>query len=311
MKYNFITYIQTFGLKIFISKLLKKVFWKGKTKFSALIRRKNEEIITQYLMKNVVSRMELQKISEQSNSVPGNTPKIIWIMWWQGLEYAPDIVKLCIFQIQKQNPNCEIRIIDQFTYEQYVTVPAKLMDNVKGGKISITHLSDYLRVHLLAQYGGVWMDATLFVTKPLNSKIFESAFYTLRDGVDRNDPAHGRWTIFFMASSPQTPILIFLSMFLETYFDSFDNVIDYLLIDYGMMIAYNIIPDAQNCIDGVPLNNVLWNELYPTLNVDAKEGKAILNDQSTSIFKLSWKSNLIRTFQGEETTYGYMLRVFD
>ncbi|MBQ9553448.1 hypothetical protein IJU97_00315 [bacterium] len=59
-------------------------------------------------------------------------------------------------------------MLDKDNYEKYVTLPAFIIKKVYEHKISITHLSDIIRMALLKQYGGIWVDATMFI----NSNVF-------------------------------------------------------------------------------------------------------------------------------------------
>jgi hypothetical protein len=44
------------------------------------------------------------------------------------------------------------------------------------GKMTVTHFSDILRFNLLKNNGGLWLDATIFVNKPIPEKYFTPIF---------------------------------------------------------------------------------------------------------------------------------------
>ena len=43
----------------------------------------------------------IQKYMKQNSSSNKDIPNIIWVCWWQGLENAPEIVKVCFESIKK------------------------------------------------------------------------------------------------------------------------------------------------------------------------------------------------------------------
>lgn len=98
--------------------------------------------------------------------------KIIWICWLQGIENAPDLVKRCITSWKQNNPGWNIRVLDASSVGLYLD----FSDYVDLAEKTITaaSLSDIVRILLLHEYGGVWVDATLFCNRPLDSWLPEA-----------------------------------------------------------------------------------------------------------------------------------------
>ena len=90
-------------------------------------------------------------------------PKTIWFLWLQGLDKAPSIVSKCYESWVRHNPGWEIIFLDENNLPDYITI--------KPMQITTQALSDIIRINLLAKYGGIWVDATCFCTKPLDSWI--------------------------------------------------------------------------------------------------------------------------------------------
>lgn len=101
----------------------------------------------------------------------------LFVCWWQGMEQAPDIVKKCIFNMKKYVTDREIVIITQQNINRYADIPQYIFEKHKQGKISNTQLSDIIRVCLLAQNGGMWIDSTVLLTAPLPDKIRQADFF--------------------------------------------------------------------------------------------------------------------------------------
>lgn len=99
--------------------------------------------------------------------------KIIWQYWGQGWKYEelPDIVKLCYKSIEKYKGDYTVIRLDNKNLCEYVSFPEFVKEKLKNGNMSYTHFSDLLRLGLLNLYGGVWLDATILLTAPLNDYI--------------------------------------------------------------------------------------------------------------------------------------------
>ena len=50
----------------------------------------------------------------------------------------------------------------------------------KKGIISRTHYSDLLRLEILGNYGGIWLDSTFFCTKPCIDDLFEYPVWSIK-----------------------------------------------------------------------------------------------------------------------------------
>jgi len=99
-------------------------------------------------------------------------PKIIWMMWMQGLEGAPYLVRRCYDSWRHHNPSWRVIFLDETNLHEYVDVAAVLASD---NAIEVQARSDIIRVNLLAEHGGVWVDATCFCCRPLDSWLGEHA----------------------------------------------------------------------------------------------------------------------------------------
>lgn len=102
-----------------------------------------------------------------------NINRTIWILWLQGEDNAPYLVKKCISSWGKQNPDWDVVILSEINLPDYINI--QLPENLE-----IAHQSDLIRLELLAKFGGVWADATTFCMQPLDDwlhKYFNSGFF--------------------------------------------------------------------------------------------------------------------------------------
>ena len=113
----------------------------------------------------------------------------IWFYWNQGWEAAPWFVKLNYISWVTRNPDWKIVFLDDNNVRKY----SRAFEIVERNKesITVTAFSDVLRLDLLANCGGAWVDATLLCTTPLEAwlpgKVSASGFFSFRSGcVDRD-----------------------------------------------------------------------------------------------------------------------------
>ena len=92
--------------------------------------------------------------------------KTIWTCWFQGRETAPHLVKKCLRSWERNNPGWEFRCLDATSIERYIA----LRQHIELSRQSLTaaSLSDIVRILLLREFGGVWVDATLYCNRPLD-----------------------------------------------------------------------------------------------------------------------------------------------
>ena len=113
--------------------------------------------------------------------------KIIWSYWDQGLDEAPEIVKQSIRQWKKLHPDWEVNILNKYNIHDFIS-PLPIKESVLN-RMTLAHKSDLLRVKLLAEYGGVWTDATCFPLKKMDDWLFENLnsgfFFFYKPGSDR------------------------------------------------------------------------------------------------------------------------------
>ena len=93
--------------------------------------------------------------------------KNIYILWFQGFENSPEIIKRCVESWKHYNPDWNIILLDNTNLSNYINLEEYI--DITNKDINYTALSDVVRVALLNVYGGLWVDATTFCNKPLNN----------------------------------------------------------------------------------------------------------------------------------------------
>lgn len=106
-----------------------------------------------------------------------NLTDVIWVYWKQGEENAPGIVRKCIRSIRENKGGYQVVVLDENSLPDYLVMPDFIEKKHKEGKIKEALYSDLLRISLLLEYGGIWCDATCFMTAPIDSMVENAPFF--------------------------------------------------------------------------------------------------------------------------------------
>lgn len=82
----------------------------------------------------------------------------VWV-YWQG-DRQP-YIDLCIDTIKKHSIGLNFTLLNDYKVKSYLCLPSIY------NTLSVVHRADYIRVALLKEYGGIWLDADTIVLKPL------------------------------------------------------------------------------------------------------------------------------------------------
>lgn len=236
----------------------------------------------------------------------------VWVLWLQGMEQAPELVKMCVESVRRNLPaeTAHLRLITMDNLADYITLPNWIVEKFQQGAISLTHLSDIIRMGLLYRYGGMWIDATYYVAAPIPSEFFDREFFTLRmkEPKWRADISGGRWACNLMLVKPHNTMTAFMLEGFYEYWRSQDKMLDYYLIDYVMAVAYNNLPQIKEMIEGCEYSNFNVFALKEILNEKYSEKIYREITEDTIFFKLTYrvapaKENVV----GDKTFYGYIV----
>ena len=144
-------------------------------------------------------------------------------------------------------------IITKDNWKQYMKLPKHITEKVENGKITLTHFSDIIRAELLKQYGGVWIDATVFCNKRIELEPV-SKIYTAKCSPTPKSLTLGRWSGFLIGDKKGSKLFSFMSEAFDQYWKKYDSLVAYLLIDYIIAIAHKHFPDIRAEYDQIPVN---------------------------------------------------------
>lgn len=117
------------------------------------------------------------------------TDKIIWQYWAQGYENLPELVKICLDSVERNAGEYILVRISDNNIGDYISFPSFICN--KKQIITTAHFSDLLRVALLSVYGGIWIDATVYMSGPIPKLFQESDLFVFQR--DPNEPNKDYW----------------------------------------------------------------------------------------------------------------------
>ena len=108
-------------------------------------------------------------------------PERAFTIWYQGEQQAPPLVRAC-FRSMRRHLKQELVVLDEKTLFDWITLPDYIVRKWREGKIKHTQFSDICRVELLYTHGGVWLDATDYVTAPVPDYIMDQDVFMFMGG---------------------------------------------------------------------------------------------------------------------------------
>ena len=149
-------------------------------------------------------------------------PKIIWT-YWDEPDHLDPKKRLSKHAIQSWDTNYEIIVLTKKTYQGYVTIPEEIRAHPA---LNPDYLRDLIKLWVLAERGGVWIDPEVVLTKPLDPWLFPkyAEFSAAIDQTKTSNPTQPVIDPRFMACNKG-------SIFIKNWRDEFSNIIQFPNVD--------------------------------------------------------------------------------
>jgi hypothetical protein len=215
----------------------------------------------------VVVIIALLIINTNSSNFSSEIPKTIWTYW--DSPNLPETVKKCIETWKKYNPDYEVIVLSDDKIKTYLPET-----DVLGMKMADKpqRRSDFIRIHIIEKYGGIWCDASIMLNGSLEfirSKTgYEFVGYHIGKMMNsESSPVIENW---FMAAPPGSD---FIRKWRETFvkINNFNDPNDYVksIQDQGVDISKVESPDyltmhvaSQHVIQKQMEPNSVYKKLY-------------------------------------------------
>ena len=269
------------------------------TKASKIKRLKNS-IIKKHIKSNVnidfIKSNIKKEILVDSNET--EFPKVIWTMWWQGEEKAPNIVKSTLYYMRKfaKKHGYRIIVVDSENIEEYVTIPDTIYRKLETKKINLANFSDLVRFMLIDQHGGIWLDSTMYMDKEFPISILEREFSSINhpDGLDismDDNITNKRWVSFCLSGTKGNIVAKSMKYFMIDQIENNKVLPDYFMVDFGLDYLYDEFEEIRDILVSIPKyssqKDIFWLDINRNRSFDKEEWEKELS--INKIFKTTYK----------------------
>ena len=273
------------------------------------------------IIKTFVRRLRkeanIDKIDNEIIEKSTKFPKIIWVLWQQGEAQMPETVRASMKTIKDfaKRSGCEFHFLTDENLYSYISIPKDIIEKNKNKQLSSAAFADIVRASLLFEHGGIWMDATLFVSPYATLEMFERDFFSLN-----HPPIHPermertisdfKWSGYCLAGKKEKSYFKHIREIYIYYVRKYPLFLHYLMMDYFIISEYDANPEFKTSVDGLPILAPAERVLFLRENADKpfneNEWEEVL--KTTPIMKTTYKINkdtlipgsyLYKLFHGE------------
>lgn len=252
---------------------------------NSLLRRMNWQFRVQQKIDKYVTISDVSVENNVSDS------KIMWWLWFQGSENAPQIVRKCYSSAKSVAQKLEFEFIElnNDNIFNYVNLPEKIKIMWKENKISNATFSDLCRISLLADYGGLWVDSTVFLSDVIEEEIINSdIFFFQASFLDLTVTKISSW--FMYSKKKNNRFICSVRDTFVNYWLKNDIIPDYFIFHLFVSVIMEKV-EFKDMINRMPY----MSNTYPSLlerelrkKYDEKTVKYIL--KKSKIHKLTYKN---------------------
>ena len=277
--------------------------------------KKKTEWLDNYITKKYI---DIIRKFEQVNEISTQLIRkpIIWVYWGQGEANMPPLVKACYKQLNYYNRN--VRLITNDNIGNFISISPIITQKVKTGQIGWANYSDIIRNTLLAKYGGLWLDSTVWVSGKIPiEKLMKLSLFTA-NAKEKTDGKSIRfwssfewnWSSWCLWSNCKGNIFYgFVSEMLQAIAINEKKWPDYVIQDYLFYYACRHFFLVRRQMNAINLHTEHKDSLALLMNYPFEENKYDELIKDNFVFKLRfrtpWKT---KTTDGKCTFYGRILQ---
>lgn len=272
-------------VKSFVRSVVKKQSFK--TIYPEVLRKIEPVLIRKY---GYV--LQCKKDDVRRKNLVHEHPKVIWWCWLQGIENAPEIVKACHRSLQRNLKGYEIKVIDVENWKEYIHLPDYIVKKWVKKQIPPALFSDLLRLQLLIDHGGSWIDSTVLCTGNVNDNHNDNflnadlfLFQYTPEGTTK-DISISNW---FISAHSNNEVLMTLRDMLFAYWKDYNCTLDYYIFHLFFAIVAKEYPEETAAMPyGYSMNSLV---LLHHLNADFKQKRWDKLISKVSFHKLAFRLN--------------------
>lgn len=239
----------------------------------------------------------------------------IFVMWYQGEETMPPIVKACYANLKKRAGGHPVVLLTEKNIRQYVS-PSPIWDDiifkyVENKKIAIVKLADFSRLCLMYTYGGIWIDSTVWLNKDIDDIVSGLVFASGKrpDELNVYDTTEGKWSPWFIGSFKGNTLMQFVFEIMLEHIKREGKFLHYFMIDYAVVTAYHSFPYVREMIDAIPPMANIFSDFYPIRNKEFNQAEYEELTSKVPFYKMTYRGKSTRyTKEGKMTYFGYLTK---
>lgn len=293
-------WVKTYGLK---NVILRGIYSKAPIlpiSNNDLLRRMN----WQFKCRKQLDKYLIVSETDTEKEFHNKYPDTVWWLWLQGSENAPQIVKKCLETAYRYAAVNGYKLVElsEANLFDYVSIPDYVVDKWRSGKIGNANFSDICRISLLAEWGGIWVDSTAYLTAPIDPEILDADFFVFQASfLDLSATKISNW--FIACKNPGNRLALAIRDSLFNFWKYNDEINDYFifhLIVAQLMTKSDLITEFEN----IPYYTNTYPQLLLT-KLGSKYDENIISD----IIGHSFIHKL--TYKGEEELIGDCENVYN
>ncbi len=222
--------------------------------------------------------------------------KIIWQYWAQGIENAPEFVNFCFKSVDRFKGDYTVIRLTDDTVKDYLIFPDFVKEKRKSKVFKPVFFSDLLRITLINNYGGIWLDASIFLTDALPQNLINQKFFMFsRDDNSPNkewglktDNCYFGWSeqfkVNFLSSiifgQPNTDISMILQDLMLNFWKTQDTIPHYFffqilintlrknnVVNFEFPIIDDTLPHKLQFSLNEPFNSYIFEEIIDNVSL--------------------------------------------
>lgn len=248
--------------------------------------------------------------------------KVIFVFWYDGAETMPKLVKLCYENLLKTT-KYPVILLDKNNLEKYSNISPTIYKLLEDKKISLTLFSDLLRLNLLSIHDAIWLDSTCFLYKDFPNNIFDKEFVTIYpkkgESIFDNIPKfyyapdlHFQQSYFLAGKNKNifTNVYNLLCLYLTNETKVLYAYRPYYITYFTFEYLYYTNSDIKKIADKRTVNNRFVERIEGHLDAIYAENEfSSYFDDSTYLYKLSYKADFKTRINNQLTPFGKLLQL--
>lgn len=234
----------------------------------------------------------------------------VWMVWLQGMENAPSVIRLCIERVKKiLREGEQLFLLDESNLFEYVDFPEYIINKFKDGVIGYAHFTDLIRLRLLNVYGGIYIDSDIyFMSDHLPDYVIDTEMFVYSIYANWRDYVEPRVATNWMISAkPMQRMLVVLENLLYEYWLKENKLIHWLIYHQFFTMIAEVYPEDFDRVETV----LTWSSivLRHEINAPYDEKRFSHIENLAEAQKLSHRETyLLKTQDGRDTFWGYLLK---